>query len=105
VRALGPVTLAIELEKPVGYFLSLLTYCITYPVSRHTVETHGEDWTAADKIVTNGPFKLESWQREERLVLAHNKSYHGRFGGTVEKVECLLLGGIYGASPIGIPVH
>ncbi|MEW5958015.1 MAG: ABC transporter substrate-binding protein, partial [Chloroflexota bacterium] len=93
VRALDAVTLVIELEGPVGYFLNLLTYSITYPVPRHIVETYGEDWTAVGKIVTNGPFRVESWQRGERLVLTCNEMYHGRFRGNVEKVECLLLGG------------
>ena len=65
MHALNAVTLAIELEGPVGYFLNLLTYNITYPVPRHIVETYGEDWTAVGKIVTNGPFRLESWQRGE----------------------------------------
>jgi oligopeptide transport system substrate-binding protein len=96
VSAVDEATLAVELEGPTGYFLHLLTSNVTCPVPRHTVEAHGEDWTAPEKIVTNGPFRLESWQRGERLVLARNETYHGRSQGNVEKVELLMSGDIWG---------
>jgi oligopeptide transport system substrate-binding protein len=64
-------------------------------VPRHILAAHGEDWTEVDKIVTNGPFRLERWHREERLVLARNETYHGRFQGNVQKVELILLGELW----------
>jgi ABC-type oligopeptide transport system substrate-binding subunit/DNA-binding SARP family transcriptional activator/predicted Ser/Thr protein kinase len=91
VRALDDVTLAVELEGPTGYFLYLLTHHWTYPVPRHVVETHGEAWTEPQNIVTNGPFRLESWQRGESLVLVRNPEYHGRFGGNLQRVEQVAL--------------
>jgi ABC-type oligopeptide transport system substrate-binding subunit len=56
-------------------------------VPRHALETHGEDWTDVRNIVTNGPFRLESWQRGQSLVLVRNPSYHGRFRGNLQRVE------------------
>ncbi|NIO68072.1 MAG: hypothetical protein GTN71_03175, partial [Anaerolineae bacterium] len=87
VRALDEVTLVVELEEPTGYFLHLLAHNATYPVPRHVVEAHGEAWTEPGNIVTNGPFRLESWQRGESMVLARNPDYHGRFRGNVQWVE------------------
>jgi oligopeptide transport system substrate-binding protein len=87
VRALDEVTLVVELEGPVGYFPQLLAYTATYPVPRHVVEAHGEAWTEPGNIVTNGPFRLESWQRGESMVLGRNPEYHGRFRGNVQRVE------------------
>ena len=91
VQALDEVTLVVELEGPTGHFLHLLAYTITYPVPRHVVEVHGEAWTEVGKIVTNGPFRLEAWQRGESMVLVRNPAYHGRFRGNVERVELCLL--------------
>jgi ABC-type oligopeptide transport system substrate-binding subunit len=87
VWALDEVTLAVELEEPTGYFLQLLAYHATYPVPRHVVEAHGEAWTEPGNIVTNGPFRLESWQRGESMVLVRNPDYHGRFRGNVQGME------------------
>jgi len=89
VRALDEVTLVVELERPTGYFLHLLTLMV--PAPRHVVEAHGERWTEAGKIVTNGPFALEAWQPGESMVLVRNPAYHGRFTGNVERVELCLL--------------
>jgi oligopeptide transport system substrate-binding protein len=90
VWALDEVTLVVELEGPTGYFLQLLAYSATYPVPRHVVEVHGEAWTERGKIVTNGPFRLEAWQRGESMVLARNPEYYGRFRGNLQRVELYL---------------
>ena len=70
--ALDELTLVVELEEPTGYFPNLLTSAATYPLPRHVVDLHGERWTDVEHIVTNGPFKLESWQQGQRLVLTRN---------------------------------
>jgi oligopeptide transport system substrate-binding protein len=91
VQALNDLTLVVELEEPTGYFLSLLTYRATYPVPRHVVETHGEAWTEVGNMVTNGPFRLEAWQRGQSIVLVRSPLYHGRFRGNVQRVELSLF--------------
>jgi oligopeptide transport system substrate-binding protein len=78
------------LEGPTGYFPHLLAHNATYPVPRHVVEAHGETWTEMGNIVTNGPFRLEAWQRSESLVLIRNPNYHGRSRGNVQRVELSL---------------
>ncbi|MEE8391420.1 MAG: ABC transporter substrate-binding protein [Anaerolineae bacterium] len=91
VRALDDLTLVVELAEPTGYFLHLLTTSACYPVPRHVVEPHGEAWTEPGNIVTNGPFRLEAWQRRESIVLVRNPEYHGRFRGNLERVKLSLL--------------
>ncbi len=91
VRALDETTLVVELEGPTGYFLHMLDYNATYPMPRHVVEARGQAWTEVENIVTNGPFRLESWQRGESMVLVRNPEYHGRFTGNVQRLELSLL--------------
>jgi oligopeptide transport system substrate-binding protein len=90
VRALDEVTLLVELEGPTGYFLQLLAEPAALAVPRRAVEAHGKQWTEGGNIVTNGPFRLEVWERGDSLVLARNPDYHGRFTGNVQRVELSL---------------
>ena len=87
VRALDEMILEVELERPTGYFLHLLTYTATYPVPRHIVQAHGDEWTQPGKIVTNGPFMLQALLPGEQMALRRNPRYCGNFSGNVDQVE------------------
>jgi ABC-type oligopeptide transport system substrate-binding subunit len=87
VRALDELTLVLELEGPRGYLPQLLTHPSTYPVPRHVVQARGGAWTELRNIITNGPFQLQAWRREESMVLVRNPEYHGEFGGNLQQVE------------------
>jgi ABC-type oligopeptide transport system substrate-binding subunit/tRNA A-37 threonylcarbamoyl transferase component Bud32/tetratricopeptide (TPR) repeat protein len=91
IDALDALTLAVELEGPTSYLFHLLA--VMHPVPRHVVEVRGAGWTELSSIVTNGPFRLLAWERGQSMVLERNSDYHGRFGGNVERVECLFLVG------------
>jgi len=84
-------TLVVELERLAGYFLHLLAHTAMYPVPRHAVEAHGEAWTEVGNIVTNGPFRLGSWDQAESMTLFCNPAYRGRVMGNVQRVEISLL--------------
>ncbi len=90
VRAQDPLTLVVELEGPTSYLPHLMTHWVTYPVPRQVLERHGEAWTEAENIVTNGPFRLESWQREESMVLVRYGQYHRGVSGNVQQVDLTL---------------
>jgi oligopeptide transport system substrate-binding protein len=87
-RAIDALALEVELERPAGYFLQTLRF--RYPVPRHVMEAHGDDWTDLGNLVTNGPFHLETYQPRESIILVRNPSYHGRFSGNLQKVEVKL---------------
>jgi ABC-type oligopeptide transport system substrate-binding subunit/DNA-binding SARP family transcriptional activator len=91
VKALDEATLLVELSEPTGYFPYLLAHHVTYPVPRHVVEAHGRVWAEVGHIVTNGPFRVESWQRGESMMLVRNADYHGRFRGNIDRVALSLF--------------
>lgn len=91
VRALDARTLAVELEHPTGYFLHLVSYNVSFPVPRHVVMAHGPTWTDSAHIVTNGPYKLVTWDQDGLIVLVRNSAYHGRFTGNVDRVALRLV--------------
>jgi oligopeptide transport system substrate-binding protein len=55
------------------------------------IQAHGEAGLDPDYMVTCGPFRIESWQRGERVILTRYPEYYGRFSGNVERVEITLL--------------
>jgi oligopeptide transport system substrate-binding protein len=87
VRAVDDVTLVVELEGPTGYFLHLLANNAAYPVPWHVLQTRGAAWAELPSIVTNGPFRLATWDCGESMVLERNPAYHGRFTGNLRRVE------------------
>jgi oligopeptide transport system substrate-binding protein len=44
VTALDDLTLEIQLEHPAPYLPELLMHYTAYPVPKHIVERHGDDW-------------------------------------------------------------
>ena len=76
VRALDTHTLEVRLEAPLVYFPSLTTFMVTFPIRLDMIERYGEAWTEAGNLVSLGPFLLEEWRHEYRLVLRANESFH-----------------------------
>jgi oligopeptide transport system substrate-binding protein len=69
-----PLTLVVSLARPTPYFLAMITgNPIWFPVHRPTIERYGKidqrgtAWTRPERIVSNGPFALKSWQPNQRL--------------------------------------
>lgn len=86
VETPDPATLVVRLDAPAGHFLHLLSHPALYPIPRHAVDKHGDSWLDLENLVTNGPFRLESWEPTQAVVFARNPQYHGERAGTVERV-------------------
>jgi ABC-type oligopeptide transport system substrate-binding subunit/class 3 adenylate cyclase len=86
VRALDERTLLVELEGATGYFLQLLAFVVASPAPRHRVRALGRAWAEPHHIVTNGAFRLTGWEKDRRIVLERDPTYHGRFAGNVQQI-------------------
>ncbi len=91
VKAIDDKTLEITLSEPVPYLPDTLIHTSTKPVNQKAVEAHGEKWTSPENIVVNGPYKLSSWQVNERIVLERNPSYYDDAKTTINKVTLLAI--------------
>ena len=69
VNAVDDQTLEVTLTSAQPWFIQQVAHTSFLAVHRPTVEQHGEKWTEAANIVTNGPFQLESWQHNSRIDL------------------------------------
>jgi ABC-type oligopeptide transport system substrate-binding subunit len=81
VRALDPLTLQVELNDPLPYFLALLSFYTALPVPRHVIERlerEGKNpdlWTRRENIVSNGPYVLADWKFRRSMTLEKNPRY------------------------------
>jgi len=86
VRARDDYTLEVVLEGPRGYFPVLAAYQAALPAYQPAVEKHGDKWTEAANIVTNGAFTLESWEHNKQWTLRKNPHYYDAQSVHLEKV-------------------
>lgn len=76
VVAIDDRTLEIRLEFPAPYLPGLLTHYTTFPVPRHVVEEHGDQWIQPRNIVVNGPFQLEEWATNNFVHVVRNERFY-----------------------------
>lgn len=91
VKAIDDKTLEITLSEPVPYFPDMLIHTSVKPVNQKAVEAHGDKWTAPENIVVNGPYKLTSWQVNERITLERNPQYYDDAKTTINKATLLVV--------------
>ena len=91
VRARDDWTLEVTLEGPRGYFPVLSAYQAALPAHRASVEKHGDKWTEAANIVSNGPFVLEAWEHNKVIVLRKNKHFFGAKDIPLEKITIPII--------------
>ncbi len=76
IKAKDDYTLEYRLEKPVPYFLSMLTYGCFFPVNRSFLQEVGEDYERDNKkLLYNGAYILETFQPQHRRELVKNSRY------------------------------
>lgn len=76
VEAPDDGTVVFHLNRPSPEFLLLATLWPLYPVRQDLIDEHGDRWTEAGTLVTNGPFILDAWEHGEHVRLARNERWH-----------------------------
>lgn len=80
-EALDAHTLRVTLERPTPHLPALAALPIWFPVPLAAIARHGPperrttDWTRPGRLVGNGPFMLEEWVPNARLVAGRNPHY------------------------------
>ena len=76
VKALDDQTLEVKLNAPAEYFLGLTSFGVFMPKLESFDQEQGENFgTSAETTLYNGPFKLESWEREQGWKMVKNEDY------------------------------
>ncbi len=87
VSAPSPHRLAIELERPVPYFLSLLAKPSAFPVHPPSVNEHGDSFARPGRLITNGAYKLDDWQLGAVIDMSRNEHYWNNAETAIDRVR------------------
>ena len=78
VEAVDAHTLKVTLKAPTPYFLGMLTHPHAYPVHPKTLERHGDKWTRAGNLVSNGAYRLTEWVPQSQHPCGAQSALLGR---------------------------
>ena len=87
VEAVDDHTLVIRVAQATPYLLSLLAQPSTFPVHPESVEQHGDAFTKAGALVSNGPYKLDEWVPGSVLSLSRNERYWNNAATAIDEVR------------------
>ncbi|MGN0170632.1 MAG: peptide ABC transporter substrate-binding protein [Lachnospiraceae bacterium] len=103
VKAVDDYTLEYTLEKPVPYFMSMLGYCVFYPLNREYYEFKGGKFGAEfdpqaddykygkdfDSIAYCGAYTIKSATEKNSIIYEQNDSYYNKDNVTIKKISFL----------------
>ncbi len=86
-------TLVVELQQATEYFPDLTALPVFYPLNKNIAEKN-DDWhlDAGEDYVTNGPFQLDAWNSNEKIVLKKNEKYWDASTVKLETVNMHMIG-------------
>jgi oligopeptide transport system substrate-binding protein len=90
VSAPDDLTLVVKLKHPVAFWHYIPTFWVTYPLREDIVARYGARWDTPGRMVTVGPFTLESHDLESKIVLRANPKYYGHHGN-IERAVGLIV--------------
>jgi peptide/nickel transport system substrate-binding protein len=76
-EAVDPQTVKITIDKPISdplFLAKFSNYAGGFIVCKKAIETKGEDWFKTNPVGT-GPFKFESYEPRQKVVMAANPKY------------------------------
>ncbi len=86
-RALDERTVEIRLVAPNAVFPARLSGTpLFFPLPRHLYAQEGDRWTAAGKMVSNGPYMLAEWTPSERVRVVKNPHYRDAANVAIDEV-------------------
>lgn len=75
VKALDDQHIEFKLISPAGFFPAMAGIWVYRPLRQDIIEQHGDKWSDAENIVTNGSFTLKEWKKGNQLILERNPNY------------------------------
>ncbi|GGF02056.1 peptide ABC transporter substrate-binding protein [Aliidongia dinghuensis] len=90
VDAVDNETLRIRLERRQVTLPLYMSTIYGMPLHRHSIESSGDAWTRPGNLISNGPYRLESWVPNSELVLTRNPAFHSDRPAEVDRVRYLV---------------
>lgn len=92
VKALSKYELEIKLKRPIPYINELLALSNFYPQNEKVAKKFGEKYgLKPQNTVYNGPFKVDTWRAEDKILLSKNNFYWDKKNVKLDKVNYKIL--------------
>lgn len=89
IFATDPRTFVVELRAATPYFLELSSFQCTLPSPRWIVEAHPKDWFLPPHVVSNGPFRIQTWVVNDHVRVEKSASYWGKDEVKLRSIDVL----------------
>lgn len=97
IKALDDLTLQVKLTRPMGHWIYVPTFWVTFPLRQDVVEKSGgavgmasSSWAAPGKMPTLGPFVLSAQEHDSKIVLKSNPSYYAD-KGNIDTIHFMIV--------------
>ncbi len=92
IRAVDAKTFEVVLFHPTPYFLSLVSFCCFFPIPKH-IDQANPHWhqSSQTSVVSNGPFRMVRWDRNNKISLEKNPAYWNRKNVGLQGLEVLIV--------------
>lgn len=92
IRAPDKLTVQVELNSPLAFFLELCSFPTLAVVPRQVIEKHGDRWLHAKPLPTSGAFTLGAWRVNDKVRLLRNPRYWDAANTASEIIDVLPTG-------------
>jgi oligopeptide transport system substrate-binding protein len=83
-------TFVVTLRKPVAYFQYLTGFWPLFPIRKDLIDKDPSGWAKAGKMVTVGPYVLDQYQLQTKIVMKANPHYWRKMGNVTEVVAQII---------------
>jgi len=92
VKVIDEKTISYTLKQPVSYFDYLASFVTYAPARQDIVERDGQKFnTEANLFVTNGPFKVATWEHNSEMTFVKNADYWDAASIKLDKIIGLMI--------------
>lgn len=92
VKATDDYTLVVNLKEPVTYFDSLVAFFAFLPQNQKFYAEHKDNYaSAAENVLGNGPFKMSTWDFENKIILDKADTYWDKDTIKMDRIEMPII--------------
>jgi oligopeptide transport system substrate-binding protein len=91
IDASDPTLVKVTLTAPTPWWVALMSQQYFFPVPQKAVEQFKDKWTEPANIVTNGPFKLTSWNHDSDITITKWDGWRDASKVTLQTVKMPMI--------------
>ena len=91
IDATDPKVLKVTLTTKVPWFVPLMAHQAYFPIPKKAVDQFADKWTDPANIITNGAYKLASWNHSADLTLQKNPDWRDASKVTLNTIKMVMI--------------